>query len=139
MVRLCSCFFVFLMKNILYDSLWKKFLEPTLRTAPSNLHLQSSRFYIMLIIQRTPTHRTLLCSDLKSFPQIIRSQCQNCKFVSVSILLIVVHIKEGVPNICFRLIILHGIALANNLQVFKIYFMLIILRRTPSLQHSLFC
>ena len=129
-------FFFFLMNNILYDSLWKKFLEPTLRTAPSNLHLQSSRFYIMLIIQRTPTHRTLLCSDLKSFPQIIRSQFQNCKFVSVSI---VVHIKEEGPNICFRLIILHRIALSNNLQVFKICFMLIILRRTPSLQHSLFC
>ena len=127
------------MDNILYDSLWKKFLEPPLRTAPSNLHLQSSRFYIMLIIQRTPTHRTLLCSDLRYFPQIIRSHFQNCKFVSVSILLIVVHIKEDGPNICFRLIILHRIALPNNLQVFKIYFMLIILRRTPSLQHSLFC
>ena len=85
----------------------------------------------MLIFQRTPTHRTLLCSDLRSFPQIIRSQFQNCKFISVSILLIVVHIKEEGPNICFRLIILHRIALSNNLQVFKICFMLIILRRTP--------
>ena len=41
MVRLCICFFVFFfMKNILYDSLLEKFLEPPLRTTPSNLHLQ---------------------------------------------------------------------------------------------------
>ena len=93
----------------------------------------------MLIIQKTPTHRTLLCSDLRSFPQIIRSQFQNCKFVSVSILLIVVHIKEEGPNICFRLIILHRIALSNNLEVFKIYFMLIILRRAQIFQQALFC
>ena len=87
-------YFFFFKKNILYDlslyPLWKNFLEPPLRTALSNLHLQVFKIYIMLTIQRTPTHRTLLCSDLRYFPQIIRSQFQNCKFVSVSILLIVV-------------------------------------------------
>ena len=93
---ICICFFL---KNILYDlslyPLWKNFLELPLRTALSNLHLQVFKIYIMLTIQRTPTHPTLLCSDLRYFPQIIRSQFQNCKFVSVSILLIVVHIRRG--------------------------------------------
>ena len=113
-------FFFFFMKNILYDSLRKNFLEPPLRTALSNLHLQVFKilYYADYSEDSNTPHVTLLrASDLRSFPQIIRSQFQNCKFVSVSILLIVVHIKEEGPNICFRLIILHRIALSDNLQV----------------------
>ena len=67
MIRLYVFYFIylfiyFLMKNILYDSLWKNFLEPPLRTALSNLHLQVFKilYYADYSEDSNTAHVTLL-------------------------------------------------------------------------------
>ena len=50
------------MKNVLYDSPWKNFLEPPLRTALSNLHLQVFKILYYADYSEDPNtpHVTLL-------------------------------------------------------------------------------